>query len=185
MAGRSRFSGFVPGRMYLWVPTELTSGDITGGANNSRMFNIPRGYLIRSILLKTGVKATTVSGGNNAYSTLSNTILTNVKVFQGANKLIRWWPTIFGLQEEAGVKYGGSTDTGYGLIDFAMNGDYTESLNTVASVAGATGDVDTFVQADIAGASNQGALALYEELRYAPSLVRRNRSSVSMAGARR
>jgi hypothetical protein len=181
MGGAGRFANFVPGRVFRQY-NEIVSGDIVAGATASRLFNLNRGYRIRSALLKTGVKSAAVTSGNNAYLSRSSTILTNIKVVQGLNKQIRFWADQFALQADSGFAYSSLPDAGYTLIDFANQGLLGESLRTQGLVAGPTGDVDLFIQADIAGDSAQGALILPEELRYTPGTLFSRRSQVSMAG---
>lgn len=158
--------GFIPGRIWRYFQ-ENTSGDITGSGTitNSRQYNIPRGNKIRNILLKTGVKSTAVTAGFNAYNTLSDTIFTNIKVQRGLNKSVRFYEDYFKLQNETAMSYGVYPRSGYALIDFAQRGMLSEALDTVGLVAGPSGDTDLYVQADVAGAANQGALFLVEELR--------------------
>lgn len=158
--------GFVPGRVWRYFQ-ENTSGDITGSGTitGSRQYNIPRGNKIRNILMKTGVKATTVTAGFNAYNTLSDTIFTNIKVQRGLNKSVRFYPDYLKIQQETALSYGVYPRSGYALIDFAQHGSLMEALDTVGLVAGPSGDTDLYVQADVAGAANQGALFLVEELR--------------------
>lgn len=158
--------GFIPGRVWRYFQ-ENTSGDITGSGTitNSRQYNIPRGNRVRNILMKTGVKSTTVTSGFNAYNTLSDTIFTNIKVQRGLNKSVRFYSDYFKIQNETAHSYGMYPRSGYALIDFAQRGNLNEALDTVGLVAGPSGDTDLFVQADVAGAANQGALFLIEELR--------------------
>jgi hypothetical protein len=167
--GPQQFRGFVPARVWRSF-REVTSGDIVNGATQSRLFDIPRGHRIRSILLKTGVRAT-VTAGNNAYLTLSDTILTNLDVFRGINRVNRNYFSMFDLKENTGMRYGLNPNTGYGLIDWAPNGVDMEVLDTRGLVAGPTGDVDVFIRADIAGAVSQGAVAVFEEWRQAPVIA--------------
>ncbi len=161
--------GFIPARTWRYFQ-ENTSGDITGSGTitGSRQYNIPRGNRVRAILLKTGVKGTAVTAGFNAYNTLSDTIFTNIKVQRGLNKTIRFFPDYYHIQQETAHSYGVFPRSGYALIDFAQRGRLEEALDTVGMVAGPSGDTDLFIQADVAGAANQGALFLIEELRGIP-----------------
>lgn len=167
--GPAQFRGFVPARVWRSF-REVTSGDIVNGATQSRLFDIPRGYRVRSILMKSGVRAT-VTAGNNAYLTLSDTILTNIDVFRGLNRINRNYFSMFDLKEDTGKRYGLNPNVGFGLIDWSVNGVDMEVLDTRGLVAGPTGDVDVFLRADITGAANQGAVALFEEWRQAPVMA--------------
>jgi hypothetical protein len=162
-------SGFIPARTWRYFQ-ENTTGDITGSGTitGSRQYNIPRGNKVRAVLLKTGVKGTTVTAGFNAYNTLSDSIFSNIKVQRGLNKTIRFYSDYLKIQNETAHSYGVFPRSGYALIDFAQRGRLEEALDTVGMVAGPSGDTDLFVQADVAGAANQGALFLIEELRGIP-----------------
>ena len=169
-AGVSKFAGFIPGRVCRYF-TEVASGDILNTVSGSRLFNIPRGYKIRSLLLKTGAKGTGVTGGNNAYASLSNTILSNLQINQGLGRFIRKFPDFYSIQADIQSRYGNLPDTGYALIDFAPQGVPGEMLDTSGLVAGPSGDVDLYVSSDTASGSNQAALIVYQEARYTPSQI--------------
>lgn len=168
LAGTQKFSGFLPARTWRYHQ-EVVSGDIVTGNNNSRLFNnIPKGYKIRAGLLKTGTKSTTATAGNNVYNTVSNTILANVKWMLGINRPLRYYSDFFALAMEAQRTYSLAPSTGYGLIDFAPRGHLWEVLDTSATIAGASGDTDVYLQTDITGGAAQAALLLYEEIRGKP-----------------
>jgi len=171
MFGASRGSGYVPGRVWRYFYENVASTNLVTGGTGLREYNVPRGNRIRCILIKTGVKATTTAASNNAYSTLSNTIWSNVKFMLGLNKQIRFWADFYSLQFDCTDSYGVTPDVGFGLIDFANQGTQSEVLNTVGLIAGPTGDTDVYLQTDIAGASGQADMALYEELRGLPRNV--------------
>lgn len=173
MGGEQKWSGFVPGRVWRYA-TENTSGDIvTTGTTGSRQFNVPRGFRVRSILIKTGVKSTAASAGNNVYNTLSDTVLTNIKLNRGINRVIRFYPDSFLMKESTAMNYGfARPNPGYMLMDFAMHGAISELFDTTGLVAGPSGDTDVFLQADVpTGVANQAALYLIEEARYLPIMA--------------
>ena len=162
-----KFSGFVPPR--VWRTTqEVQSGDIVNGANASRLLLPPKGYIVRAMMLKTGTK-TGATATNNPYATVSNSILSNLKVNVGFNRPVRTYPDMPALQESFANRSLLSPSTGYGVIDFAQNGRLYEALNTSGLIAGPTGDVEFSLQADVAGASNQAAALITEELRNVPA----------------
>ena len=162
-AGPSAFRGFVPRRLWRWF-SENTA-DLTTSANAVRLFNLPRGYFIRSMLLKTGVKDTGVTAGNDAYLTLTDTALAEVKLYRGINRAIRHWPLFQTMCDDCEHAYGIRPTDGYKLIEFAPNKYDGEILDARGLVAGPTGDVDLALKADVTGAANKAALALYEEWR--------------------
>lgn len=166
-AGQSQFAGFVPARLWRYF-FEDTSSDITATTTNARMANIPRGYRIRNILVKTGVKSAAVAAGNNSYNTLSNTILANLKIMRGLNKAIRFYADYFAAREDCAEAYSVTPDTGYVLLDFAQHGTWHESVDASGLAAGPAGDTDFYFQADSTGAASQAAVFAYEELRGLP-----------------
>ncbi|MGH9770308.1 MAG: hypothetical protein ACRD4Q_01180 [Candidatus Acidiferrales bacterium] len=169
--GPQAFQGFIPGRVWRYYK-ENVSGDIVSGASQSRQYNIPTGYRIRSILMKTGVKATTTAAGNNAYASLSDNILQNINVFRGTNKAVRQFRDFTGVKEATRQAYAILPDTGYSLIEFCKHGALFEAFDATQMTAGPTGDVDFYLAADVTGAANQGALYAVEELRGKPAGLR-------------
>lgn len=166
-AGASQFAGYVPARTWRYF-YEDTSSNFTTGGTGLRLANLPRGYRMRNIFAKMGTKATNVSSGNNSYATLSDTIAANIKVNRGLNKQIRFWADQFQAKEDGAQAYSFSPPAGYMLHDFAQHGTWHEAVDATALVAGPSGDVDFFYQADITGAANQAGMFLYEELRGQP-----------------
>lgn len=165
LAGASRFVNRVPGRVFRYF-TEVSGSLMTTSATGQRLIDIPRGNLMRGILLKTGTKAT-ATAGNNAYATLSEAILSNIKIDRGINRPVRYWP----LQEQIRVENvlsRGYSRSGYGFIDFAKNGILAESFDARPLTSGASGQVDFFLEADVAGAANQAALFMWEEIQNLP-----------------
>ena len=162
---KQQWTGFVPGRIFRYFQ-EVVGGDFTNNLTGAREYNFPRGYRIRSLLIKTGIKATNATAGNNVYASLSDTILANIKVNRGINKIIRFYPDCFMLKEEVAQNYGLRPDTGYHLIDFVPNGAQSELLDSTGLVAGPSGDTDLFITTDITGAANQAALFLIQEARF-------------------
>lgn len=168
--GPSAFAGFVPARVFRWF-NEITGSTMTTTAPGVRLNNINRGNKIRALLVKTGTRSTAVSGGFSSYATLLDTVMSgNIQFMQGTNKQIRFWQNYIHLAEFSKRAYQMEYDTGYALIDFARHGSVREALNLRGAVVGATGDVDTYLQSDIVGASNQAELLMYEELYYDPSI---------------
>jgi hypothetical protein len=171
MAGPEKFAGFVPGRI-IRTFLENTSGDIVAAAvTQSRQFNFPRGYRIRSVLIKHGAKSALASAGNNVYNTLSDTIFTNIQVNRGLNRLIRRFGDMFMLKEETGFAFGAlRPSTGFGLLEFVKHGAQSELFDTTGLVAGPTGDTDVALFADVTSAAGNAALFLVQEARYLPSV---------------
>jgi len=168
-AGLNLFRGFVPGRVFRYF-TELTGSAMTTTATGVRLFNLPRGWRLRGIMLKAGVKASTTSG-NNAYLSLTDTALANLNVYRGLNKSVRLYRDLIDMRQDLAGPYDNTLPSGYGLIDFVQYGMDEEILDLRGLIAGPTGDVDCFVQGDVTGATNQAALAVWEEWRYAAQVA--------------
>jgi len=162
--GPNAFKGFIPFRTWRYY-AENSSGDIVSGATQSRQLNIPTGYRIRSILMKTGVKATTTSPGNNAYSSLSDSIFQNLNVFRGTNKSVWLARDYAGIKESTREAYAISPSTGYAILDWVRRGALFTAFDATQLTAGPTGNVDFYLASDIAGAANQAALFLIQEMR--------------------
>ena len=168
--GLKAFAGFVPARVFRWFD-EQTGSKLTTTANGVRLNNVNRGNKIRALLFKTGTKSAAVAAGDNSYATLIDTIMSaNIQFMQGTNKQIRFFQNYWHMRQATSRMYGVAYDNGYALLDFAKHGTVREALNLRASVVGASGDVDTYTQADITGAANQAELMVYEELYYDPSM---------------
>jgi hypothetical protein len=164
----ARFSNFVPGRIWRYF-TEVTGSLMTTTQTGQRLYDIPRGYDIRSILVKTGTKATGVTAGNNSYATLAD-FLGEIRVNLGLGKYIRRYVDGNGVYADLVTSYNlASRITGVNPIDFAQWGAPGEVLATRPLVNGPTGNVDLYVQADVTGAAAQAALFAVEEWRYRPS----------------
>jgi hypothetical protein len=168
--GGAAIQRLVPGRMWLYF-SENTTGDVLAVTQNSRQFNIPRGNKIRSIMIKSGLKQTGVTTGNNPYASLSDDIITNPKVYRGTNKPIKIYPDFRHIKFETQQALGIYPHQGYAVLDWAIRGHLSEVLDTVGLVAGASGDTDLYFGADIAGAANTGVLYLTEELRGIPKRI--------------
>jgi|FLYL01.1.fsa_nt_gi hypothetical protein len=174
LAGASRFSGQLPGRVFF-THQEYTDSRMTTTAQSVRLHDIVRGNFVRALTLKTGIKKTGVTAGNNAYSTLSNTVLSNIRVFRGINSIVRDYPLYHDIREEdiiAASMSGGSSNfrlaSGYARIDWAKHGLLGESFDARPLVAGPTGQVDFYLAADVTGVNNQGLVVMTEEIRWAP-----------------
>lgn len=167
----NRFAGAVPGRIFRWFQ-EVTGSPMTTTANQARILDVARGYDIRALYLKTGVKATDVTAGNNCYNTLTD-FLTDIRFNVGLGKYVRRYldgnAAYFDLANSYNLP---GRVAGINIIDFAQHGDLRESLNTRPFISGPTGTVDVYLSADVVGAANQAMTAVYEELRYRPVVVR-------------
>lgn len=180
LAGDSRFRGYIPGRVFRYTVAERTSGDIVNGAVGSRLFEIPRGYRIRALMLKTGLLASGVSSGNHAYANLQGGVFTNLRVQRGINRSIRIYRRQSDIASDVQGMYRYNPQLGYSLVDFAGRGSVKESLDTTGLIAGPSGDTDLYVQSDITpaispppagtlgGPGTPAALLQVEELRFSP-----------------
>lgn len=164
---KTRFANFVPGR--IWRYFQEISGSIpTTTQTGARVWDIPRGFDVRGVLLKTGTKATTATAGNNTYATLTE-YLTDLRVNMGLGKYIRRYLDFNAAFADVAQSYNlPARVTGAALIDFAQYGNPGEVLNTRALISGPTGNVDLYLQADVTGAAAQSMVATLEEWRYRP-----------------
>lgn len=167
LAGGGRFANRIPGRIFRYFQ-EVTGSTMTTTATGVRLIDIPRGNMIRSILLKTGVKSTIITAGNNAFASLSDSILANINIYRGMNRPIRYYPLQEQIRAETVLNRGYAGVAGYNYIDFSPNGVLGESLDARALVSGSSGQTDLYIGADITGASNQAAVVLYEEIQALP-----------------
>ena len=164
---KTRWANFVPGRVFRYF-TEVSGSLMTTTASGQRLFDIPRGFDIRGLLVKTGVKATDATSGNNAYSSLTD-FLTDIRVNQGLGKYIRRYMDGYANFLDVAKSYNlAGRVTGVNLIDFAQYGNLGEALPTRNLISGPNGNVDLYLQADVTGASNQSMVIAMEEIRYKP-----------------
>lgn len=167
----NRFAGFVPGRVFRYFQ-EVTGSPVTTSANGVRLFDVPRGFDIRAIYLKTGTKSTSTTSGNNAFATFSD-FLTDLRFNVGLGKYIRRYLDGNANYADLATAYNlPSRVTGVNFFDFAEFGAISDALNTRPFLAGPTGNVDTYISADVSGASNQAAIFGVEEIRYRPVMQR-------------
>lgn len=168
---QNRFAGFVPGRVFRYFQ-EVTGSLVTTSATGVRLFDVPRGFDIRSIFMKSGVKATGVTAGNNAFATLSD-FLTDLRFNIGLGKYVRRYLDGNANYADLASSYNlPSRITGVNVFDFAQFGAISDALNTRPFLSGPTGNVDTYISCDVNGASNQAVVFGVEEIRYRPVIQR-------------
>ena len=158
----------IPGRVFRYFQ-EISGSIPTTTGSGTRIWDIPKGFDIRNILLKTGTKATNVTGGNNSFATLTE-FLSDIRINMGLGRYIRRYlnsdAAYFDLAESYNLPFG--RIPGVTLIDFAQFGNLGEVLNTRGMVSGPTGNVDLYVSADVVGAANQAVVGAIEEIRFRP-----------------
>lgn len=163
----TRFSGFVPGRVYRYFQ-EINGSPTTTTATGTRLWDVPRGFDIRALYFKTGTKATNVTAGNNSFATLTD-YLTDLRINMGLGKYIRRYLNGDAIYADLASSYNLPTRvTGVNIMDFAQFANLGEVLNTRSLISGPNGNVDLYLQADVAGNSNQALVAALEEIRYRP-----------------
>lgn len=153
---------FQPGQIWRSFKDNVST-DLAANQTDYRLLNLLTGNLLRALLIKTGVAAT-VTAGNFAYASLSNTILTKMGLNIGTNK-IAWSATDFlSLREYAAEHARVMADTGFGLYDFVAEGDlstcYPEPVNA---------DAEFSLKVDLVGAASQAATVIFEEIRELPA----------------
>ena len=163
-----RFGNFIPGRIWRYF-NESTGSNPTTTNTQTRLFDIPRGFDVRAVVMKTGTKATDTTAGNNAYQTLTD-YLADIRINLGLNKSIRRYLDGNGIHADLVTSYNlASRITGLNPLDFAQWGAPGEVLATRPLISGPTGNVDLYVSSDVTGAANQAAVFMMEEWRYRPS----------------
>lgn len=173
MEPQDQLRGYIPG-LYQYYSRPANSGALVTTASTVRIADLPRGGRLRRILVKTGVLATTgVAAGNQAYATLSDSILSKIKVFRGTNRPVldyNDFVTARGLE----ALFGGGQlpGTGYLNLDWVRTGSFQELFNATGLIAGPSGDVDFFLSANVTGAANQAATLIVEEVSSFPTMVK-------------
>jgi len=168
LGGAGKFIGTVPGRQTVTYQ-EVTGSLMTTSATRTRLVDLPSGAFLRAVTIKTGVKSTTVSSGNDAYASLSDTILSELRVHRGLNNPVRYYPFYRLLKEETRAFTSRAPVTGYGRIDFAGRGALGEAFDARSLSGGPSGRVDFYLEADVSGASSQAALFIFEQIIALPS----------------
>lgn len=166
--GIEKFAGFVPARVWRTSQDDKQDSDMTAGKNGARLFNLPKGYDIRSIYVKTGVKSAAVNPTENVFNTLSDTIIGNYVLNQGLNNIIRQYHDQFAVQEEVRNSWLSPPIVGVALFDFCRHGRLFEALPTKGLITGPTGNIDLFLQGDVVGAAAQAMQVVVQELRGRP-----------------
>ena len=171
MESKSKFGGFVPGFLSRYY-VDAISGAVATTANQVRLVNVPRGGRIRAILARTGTPAA-VNSGNFAYLSFSDSILANLRLNLGLNRPIWDFGNMRTLRQHGILSRGIAPATGYGLMEFTQLGNVAESLDLQGAIAGSTGDIDTYLSADVTGSASYGAEFTFEELVVYPGVIRR------------
>jgi hypothetical protein len=153
---------FTPGLIWRSYKENIDAA-LAATQSDYRVMNLLTGNLLRSLLIKTGVKAA-VTAGNNAYASLSNTILGKIALNLGTNK-VAWSASDFNtLREYAADQSRVMADAGYGLYDFVGQDDISTAFPEPPNA-----DADFYLKADVAGAASQAALVVFEEIRNFPA----------------
>lgn len=172
LGGKNQFSGYVPGR--VWRTFQEETVNLVAGGAQLRLFNVNRGYLITTLMMKTGIKSSAVNPGENVYNSLTNTALVNIIMNRGTGRQIRKWRTYFSMQQDGalGFEIGVNPDTGYAWSSFTPDEYLGEALNTKQYITGPTGEIDVFLSGDCTALGAGGAeLLVTEELREAPFIL--------------
>jgi hypothetical protein len=173
LAGARRFAGVSMGK--LWRQYQRVTGSLmTTTATNVRLLDLPKGHYIRSLVLKCGVLSTTVTSGNVAYASLNDNIA-NINVMRGLNNTVRYFKRPSIQRAQWSIFRDQVPPVGYTIIDFALTSLLGESFNARDLVAGPSGSVDFYLQADVTGASNQALTVLIDEVRQLPVVAARPR----------
>lgn len=166
-AGQSQFQGFVPARLWRYNNGIFNATAMTTSTTNARLASIPTGNRLRGILVKTGVLGSP-DNSLTSFSSLSDTILANIKVNRGLNKQVLYFADAYAAKEKSGDAYHITPSQGYLPIDWCDNRTLGTAFDATQLTAGPTGDVDFYLQGDTTGAASQALEAMWEELRGEP-----------------
>ncbi len=166
LAGAHRFAGRSMGKVWRFFQ-DVSGSPMTTSATNVRLQDLPKGHYLRSIILKTGTVATTVSAGNTAFATLAD-LLTNIRIFRGLNTPVQYVQRPQQLRDLFRLNHFITPPTGLAPIDFAGDGVLSEAFSARNLVAGPSGSTDFYLSADVSGAANQVLTLIYEEIRQLP-----------------
>lgn len=165
-----KFAGFGVGLRYLnyW---ENTTAQLTANGAKVNLQQLDNKGKIRALLLKTGVVSQTTTGGNVAYASLSNAILSNLRIIEVPNQLFREYDYFNDIKAENSFNYRRSPATGYALIDLVSDGLPFEVISPSKIATGEAKSTNFYLQADVAGAANQGLVVAQESLYYSDQIV--------------
>ena len=173
MGGTQRFSGRMMGKVWRFFQ-EVTGSLMTTTATGVRLLDLPKGNFLRSLVLKIGTRATTVSSGNNAYATYADN-LAHIRIYRGLNTPIRWFVAPSHLRNIHALDHNIAIPVGIAPLDFARTGVLAESFSARDLVAGPSGSVDFYLEADVTGVANGALTVVFEEIRQLPVIVARRR----------
>lgn len=158
----TKFRGFVPGFLSRYT-VDCISGSAVTSNSAVRLFNLPKGAKLRGAMLKAGILQTGLPGGLRAFASLTDTALTNNIVNRGTNRRVWDIPNFSMARSLYKLNKGVEPDSGYALIDWVNSGGFNELFDTTNLVAGQTGEIDFYLQSDVAGNANQFAELVVEE----------------------
>jgi len=164
-----KFAGFGFGLKYL-METENATADLTTSATGKQLLKLDNNARIRSLLLKTGTKATTVTSPNNAFATLVDTILTNLQIVQIPSTKYREYGRYQDLKAIAAKVRRYNLPAGYAIIDLAEDGLSFEALDPSKLVAGKGAETALWLKGDVSGAGAQALDMVQESLYYSANI---------------
>ena len=138
----------------------ITGSKMTTSATKVNLFDVRPGNSYRSFLLKTGVKTTYASAGFNAFASLSDGILSNLR-FTREDVAQRELATFLMGREYLSEQYGVTVPVGYSGFDFAEFGDIRTAFDTARFKKD---NIDALIEADVVGAANQEMEVIIEEI---------------------
>jgi hypothetical protein len=109
-----------------------------------------------------------------AYASLNDNIA-NINVMRGLNNTVRYFRRPSVQRAQWSTFRDLVPPVGYTIIDFALTSLLGESFNARDLIAGPSGSVDFYLQADVTGTSNQALTVLIDEVRQLPVVAARPR----------
>jgi hypothetical protein len=165
-----KFDGFGFGLIYRTF-NEDTSSNLASNQANKNLYQLDNKGRIRSLLLKTGVKSLTTTAGNNAYASLSDSILSDIKLLQVPSQKFREFYRFNDIKAISGALKYLNPATGYALLDLTGDQLLFEMLRPSALATGEAKDTNLWLQASVVGAANQGLVVVQESAYYADRIV--------------
>lgn len=157
---QNKMKGVPTSLVYMTTETVEDDGVITGASEQHRIYAVPKGRgAVLAYFLRTGTKATTVTSGNRALLTLSDTLLTEIALKLGTTNTIRSGRDFRDLGNQAAIElHGDRPSSGSALILFPDRGDLDSMFQTQQFQSGSTDSVDVNIAAKTNSASSANVL---------------------------
>lgn len=161
----NKFAGYSVGLRYLQFIENATSV-LTTTANAQQLQLLDNKGKISRLFLKTGVKATTTTAGKNAFASLSDGILTSVKVVNFPTQIFRNFNRYTDIKAGDSYAYRRAPKQGYATIEFSGDELPYGSLSPKEIATGEANTTQLWLTGNVNGAANQALVTVQESLYY-------------------